>query len=432
MMRLVYDSIFIVFALCYLPFFILRLFQAESKRRLLCDRFGCIPDALTADVQDHRIWIHAVSVGEVIAVKQLIDQLIARFPQSTIFLSTVTPTGFSVAKKKMHASVRLLYVPFDISFLTTRVMRAIKPALLVLVETELWPNLIRSAHRAGARICIVNGRLSPRSFRRYYPIKIMMAGITKLITCAIVQTERYKKRFVRLGFTDDAVMVVGTMKYDMVAESAQAEVSGDQWRQQCGFPAGAPVFIAASTHDNEEDLCMDAFRRLQKAHPLLRLLIAPRHINRTKSLALLAQKKGLRIRCAVAIKGIAQSEESDVYFLNTIGQLSAVYQYGDIVFMGGSLIEHGGQNPLEAVIHKKPVLSGPHYVNFQDVYTDLVECHGAVIVPTLNALHDELDVLLRDKGRCARLAEAAHALLESKKGAVKRTVDILDSLIRES
>ncbi|MFC1808841.1 3-deoxy-D-manno-octulosonic acid transferase, partial [Candidatus Omnitrophota bacterium] len=292
---------------------------------------------------------------------------------------------------------------------------------------------ILSAHKQNVPICIINGRLSPRSFWRYYYFRRLIKPIVQMVDYAAVQTERYKSRFLRIGFRKDRVVMTGTMKYDIENEMMNNSLSRDDFYALCGFSHDAKILIAASTHDGEESQCLDAYVHLKKEFPGMCLIIAPRHINRTKDIISLVEEKGFTYR--VADQGQCNAKESrshtDVFILNTMGQLASLYQYCDYIFMGGSLIRHGGQNPLEAVMFSKPIISGPYYYNFQDVYTDLVNVGGAYIVRSPDELLVVIKELIADKDKARIMGEHAFSLLQSKQGATQRNRELIVSLVKD-
>lgn len=428
-MFIIYNIVFSCFAVFYLPFFLMRLMQAESKKRLLSDRFGFLPNDLLAGRTQQCVWLHAVSVGEVLAIKRMVDKLSRDVPEVTICLSVVTPTGFSVARKNMGEQARIFYLPFDISVITDRVMRQVGPDVLALVETELWPNLMRSAKKYGAQVCIVNGRISPKSFRNYYRFRFFVKPIVRMVDRAIVQTERYKRRLMRLGMRSDAIVVTGTMKYDIDLTVHESDGAQEAWKVRCGFAPDAPVFIAASTHDTEEDICVQAFKQAQKSFPHMRMVIAPRHVDRAKKIGEVVRRHRCSYRCAVPVSGDAECAAPDVFIMNTIGELARAYAYCDFVFMGGSLIPHGGQNPLEAVKYARPIISGVYYQNFPDVYRDLLRVGAVMVVADAQHLTDVLLMFAQSPSTCEEMGQAGYELLKSKRGALAKNCAAIIALL---
>ena len=435
-MRFLYDLIFICFSFAYLPFFLMRLKQAESKKRLLAERCGFLSGAIQPDTRAVRLWIHAVSVGEVLTIRVLIDELKKKIPQAAVFVSVVTPTGFSVAKKQLAPDMVIFYLPFDLSWITDRVMARIAPRALVLVETELWPNLIAAADKKKVPVCIVNGRLSPRSFKRYHAFRHVLKPMIDKIACVTVQNECYRERFVALGFSAGRVTVTGTMKFDVLAGRNEPLTSAlrQAWSERCGFPQGAFIFMAASTHAPEEQYCLAAYRALREKNPAARLVIAPRHINRTPAIIDDIEKNTLRWRCAdeAAVAG-KQSvpQEADVFVLNTIGELAAWYRFCDLVFVGGSLIPHGGQNPLEAAVCGCPIITGNAYHNFPDIYDVLRERGGVVVVDSPEQLRTTVGLLSGDAGKRRAMGEIAAAFIAERCGASAKNAARIQALLSE-
>jgi len=424
-MFLVYDIIFICFAILYLPFFLIRLQMAESKKRLLLDRFGILPKEFKHEESKVRLWLHAVSVGEAMATKKLVQELYEKFPNLTLYYSTVTPTGYKVAKELFPESIRLFYFPFDISWITNRVIRFLKPHLIILMETEIWPNLILSARMKRIPVCIVNGRFSPKSFRSYYRFKTLIRNVTRMIRFASVQNENFKRRFIRLGFNKERVFVTGTMKYDVFDEPSPDILSRAEWLDRIGFPSNAKIWIAASTHPQEEEICLDVFQRLGNSFPEIRLILAPRHIERAKQIAKLVQERKLILKLANPLGSLSSEEKPDVFLLNTLGELAKTYAYTDFVFMGGSLIPHGGQNPLEAVFWRRPVLFGPHTYNFSDVYNKIQQEGGGQVVQDEEDLYQALFFWAKERDQVKEMGEKAFDALESLKGASRKNCDLI-------
>ncbi|MBU1862140.1 MAG: 3-deoxy-D-manno-octulosonic acid transferase [Candidatus Omnitrophica bacterium] len=427
MMFLLYDVIFIVFMIFYLPIFFVKLQQAENKKRLLLDRFGFFSTQFKEKVSQKKIiWIHAVSVGEVLAAQNFLQQLSNAVSGYQIVFSTVTPTGNRIAKKIIENKAEVFYLPLDVSWITNRVVRFLKPQLIILMETELWPNLILSAKKYGAKVAIVNGRVSPKSFRSYYRVKRLLRLVFRKIDLCLMQTERYAKRLKRIGVPDNKIRVTGNMKFDNVTVKPDTGEHSEKEKVRRGFQRQDKILIAASTHRGEEVFLCDMYRRLKQSYPELKLLIVPRHIERVNEILGIFNNADLSFNVAdtsaISPELVNKKKDTnfDVYLLNTIGELRTIYSIGDIVFMGGSLIKHGGQNPLEAIVFKKPIVTGKHIFNFADIYETLFELDAIIKVSSPDKYVQAIEGLLGDQKRTQAMADRAYAWLQEMKGASTR------------
>lgn len=436
-MFLLYDLIFVIFMIGYLPVFLVKLKQADDRTRLIKDRFAfyrreCIEKVRGRNV----IWIHAVSVGETIAVRPFFELLRAKFPSYTFVLSTVTPTGNTVARRIAAGRAEVIYFPVDISCVTRRAVRRIKPKIVILMETELWPNLIRSARAQGAKVAIINARISPKSFRSYYKIQWLLRGVFRSVDLFLAQNERYAKRLVRIGALPEAVQVSGNMKFDSVKNAPVDPAASAAFRARYALEASYTYIIGASTHPGEERFLLTVFKELRASDAHLRLVLVPRHIERAREIAEETIAAGFRFRCADPaalsddiLQQAALADEADVFILNTIGELPLLYAVGDIVFMGGSIIKHGGQNPLEAISLKKPVLSGPHVHNFPGIYDELRQMRAARVVRTVPECVESVKALLADPDAVKAAASNAHRWLMSQTGASRMSVQYIEELL---
>lgn len=434
-MFLLYDIIILIFVIGYLPVFFVKLQQAEDRSRLISDRLGFLSQGLLSFVKDKRvIWLHAVSVGETMAVRSFISDLKEIFPEHVICLSTVTPTGNKVATQMIDDRVSVFYFPIDISFIVRRVLSLIKPELLILMETELWPNLIGAAHKKGVKVAVVNGRLSPKSFRNYYKVSPLIGGVLRKVDLFLVQTRQYAKRLKHIGVNEDRIHVTGNMKFDNLADAEYDCEVAHNMKRELGFNSDDLILIGASTHSNEEEILIDAYVDLKKRFPRLKLLLVPRHIERAEEILSLAEKRSLSYKTASSEHVSASFLEKqtdlnfDVYLLNTIGQLRKMYALTDIVFMGGSLIKHGGQNPLEAIVYGKPVIVGDYTFNFPDIYKQL-ENLSAVRRVKSDEIANAVADLFNDSLKVREMTSAASKWLSEQKGAGAENCKYLRNLL---
>jgi 3-deoxy-D-manno-octulosonic-acid transferase len=399
------------------------------------------------------IWVHGVSVGEVAAAEPLVRALERRFPGHEVVITTSTATGQAVARRKFEGK-RVAYFPVDFSWAVKRVFRALRPTLVVLVELELWPNFLIEGRRRGVPVVVVNGRISERSFRRYKLARWFWLARRFLPLQAVarycVQTDQYARRFTRLGVDPQKIVVTGSLKYDGVLTGAASVQAAAEARTSLGLEAGSVVWIGGSTHAPEERLLVDVFARLRISHPKLTLVLAPRHNERAAEVKRVVEGAGLRPVLRSAQRSgafgtsgpvapgtgafrtsgpVAPGTGTDVVIIDTLGELSRLYAAADLVFVGGSLIPHGGQNILEPASLGKPVLFGPHVQNFQESVERLLAARGAVQVADAGELEARLRELLADPAGARALGARALAAIEAAKGATDRTLAVLEELL---
>jgi 3-deoxy-D-manno-octulosonic-acid transferase len=382
---------------------------------------GRLPAYLNLD-GDRSIWIHAVSVGEVLAARPLVPALRERFPGHRLFLSTTTLTGNEIAKS-VRGLDGLFFAPFDFPHAVRRALEVVNPSLLVLVETELWPNLIHEASRRGARVALVNGRISPRSFPRYRRVRRFLSGMLSEVDLFLMQGEPHAERIRAMTAPPERVKVTGNLKFDAVEAGRPPErvvrlLNG-------GSPR--PLWVAGSTMPGEEELVLRAFHRVRERVPHARLLLAPRHRERFSEVPGLIESAGFRCLRRSALDPGSWSD-GEVLLLDTLGELAQVYSLASVVFVGGSLVPTGGHNILEPAVAGKPVLVGPHMENFQEIADAFRAADALVQVAGEEQLIEAAGGLLRDAARRRALGENGRALVESNRGALRRTVDALAEL----
>jgi 3-deoxy-D-manno-octulosonic-acid transferase len=406
-----------------LPYYLWRDRRSGRYRRTFRERMGRLPASLPA-ASVPSLWVHAVSVGEALTARPLLRALKDRFPDTPLYLSTTTVTGAAVAQRDAGGADGLLFAPFDWPGPVRRVLGRLQPALLVLMETELWPNLIHEARRRGTRVAVVNGRLSPRSFTRYRRVRRWLARVLGEVDVFLMQGDAHARRILALGAPAERVRVAGNLKYDAVPEARPpAELAAL-------IPAGtaeAPLWIAGSTVAGEEVLVLDALRRARVRVPALRLLLVPRHPERFADAAALAAAGGFRVQRRSLLD--RPWTAGDVLVLDTLGELPRLYALATVVFVGGSLVPAGGHNVLEPAVAGKPVIVGPHMENFQEI-ADELGVEGALLrVDTAAALGDAVADLVADPMRAAEIGARARAVVDRNRGALDRTVEALAALV---
>jgi 3-deoxy-D-manno-octulosonic-acid transferase len=387
------------------------------------ERMGTLPTSL-AKGEGPSVWIHAVSVGEVLTARVLVAPLKARFPGHRVYVSTTTATGRAVAERSVHGADGLFFAPFDWPFPVRKALDRLRPALLVLVETELWPNLIHEAHRRRVRLAVVNGRISPRSFGRYRAVRGLLRRVLAEVDLFLMQSEPHAERARQIGAPPERVRALGNLKFDALGDARPDPELG---RLLGGDASGRPLWVAGSTVAGEEPMVLAAFREVRARVPGARLLIAPRHPERFGEVATLVEGAGFagERRSALGPAGW----QGDVLVLDTLGELARVYDLATVVFVGGSLVSAGGHNILEAAVAGKPVIVGPHMENFQEI-ADEFRSEGALrVVASADELGREVAGLLADPARRAAVGGAARAIVDRNRGALARTVDALAELV---
>ncbi|MBN7770560.1 lipid IV(A) 3-deoxy-D-manno-octulosonic acid transferase [Marinobacter daepoensis] len=398
-----------------LPFILIRLWwQGRKAPALRLDwqpRLGWVPE-----ISGPVIWVHAVSVGETIAAGPLVRRLLARNLGATILMTAMTDTGLAQARKMFGDRVTYAYAPYDTPGAIRRYLDRINPRILVILETEIWPNMIRQCRRRRVPVFLINARLSERSAKGYERVKGLAVPIMKSITWVAAQAERDAERFRRIGVAASHVEVTGSVKFDVDIPDDVREASR-RLREQLGR---RPVWIAGSTHSGEDQQLLEAHRLIMEHHPKALLIIVPRHPDRFDSVAELAEKEGF----VVARRSSGQEPgQAQVYLGDTMGELMMLYGASDMAFVGGSLIERGGHNPLEPAAWGIPVFSGPHVFNFETIFERLLADHGVQVVAEAASLAKSLDHLMSDDEKRREYGEQALSVVRKNRGALDKVVE---------
>jgi 3-deoxy-D-manno-octulosonic-acid transferase len=427
-MYLLYSLIYIVALILISPFEYLKR-PGHIRKRWLKDKFGFLDSDLfksphppfTKGGQGGIIWVHAVSVGEVMAALPLLKRLRERYPSKNIILSTITDTGQKVARERVPEGTGVVYLPFDITPVIYAVIKKVKPVILIIIETELWPNLIRSFRRNGIPVILLNGRISENSFRGYKRISLFMKRVLSLIDFFGMQGEEYADRIRRLGVNTGKVMNTGNFKFDSSPPSQIPE-----WTEKIK----GPVITAGSTHQGEEEFIASVYHDLKKDFTLLNLVIAPRHPERFKGVEDTLRSKGISfIKRSAFSNQLPESTivQGQIILLDTVGELSAIYGISDIAIIGKSFRGYGGQNPLEPAYWGKPIVCGPHMENFpviRDFYTE-----GAAIEVREDELYSTLKELILSPEKAGEMGSKAQELYRKNAGAVERSLKIVERYI---
>ncbi len=373
------------------------------------------------------IWLHAVSVGEVNLLAPLIREIEQQRPDWECVISTTTMTGMALARKK-YAHLTVFYCPLDFTWAVAAAMRRIRPHLLVLAELELWPNLVRAARRSGARVAVINGRLSERSFRGYRRIRPLVTRLMKQIDLLAVQDETYAERFRALGARATVVQVTGSIKYD----GAQIDRNNPATRRLgrlAGFAEEDLVLLAGSTQEPEEAVALDVYRGLSPAWPRLRLVLVPRHPDRFPAVARLLDDSGIPWQRRTELEDRGPDPAARVLLVDVVGELSAWWGTAAVAFVGGSLGNRGGQNMIEPAGYGAAVCFGPNTRNFRDVVSAMLARDAAVVVDGADALRRFVRRCLEDPAYAAGLGDRARSLVLRQLGASRRTFELLEELV---
>ncbi|MDH5478331.1 MAG: 3-deoxy-D-manno-octulosonic acid transferase [Nitrospinota bacterium] len=373
------------------------------------------------------IWIHAVSVGETMAAAPLARMLCQRQSQFRVMFSTTTPTGQEVARAHLAPQANVFYFPFDLPGAAHRAVEAVNPAVLALVDTEFWPNVIHACAARGAPVALVNGRISDRSFSRYMKVKSLIKSSLDEVSLFMAQGPRDAERFLEMGATPDRVLAAGNLKFDQdTAPISREEKDGLRW--SLGIGREDLVALLGSVHQGEEAAIAAAARVMR---PGRRLLIAPRRIDDLTWIEKTLAPYGMSIARRSANPSMEPGGHSLVPVVDTFGELNRIYAIADVAFVGGSLISHGGQNPLEPAGRGVPTLFGPDMSNFQEASAALVEAHGAFFATTEEEITRKLDSLLEDERQREEAGMAAKKVVQANMGATALAFERIMELARK-
>lgn len=374
------------------------------------------------------LWLHAVSVGEVLLLRPLVAELQRRRPDWDVVISTTTSTGLEVARRTFPELVTF-YAPLDFSWAVRRALDRIRPTTLVLVETELWPNLIRAASGRGARVAVINGRLSRKSHRGYRRFRRLLAPTLLRLDAVAAQSEESAGRFLDLGIPPDRLAVTGSIKYDGL-EADRGAPKVREARRALGLDgAEGPIFVAGSTMDGEESAALHAYQRARAEHPGLRLVIVPRHPERGAELVRMIEGRG-EVVWRRSVEERPPGSRSAVLLIDSVGELSGIWGLADVAFVGGSLYPgRGGQNMMEPSAFGASVLFGPHTSNFREAVEGLLERGAARVVRSEADLAEVLRLELADPGAMRTRGALARRFVLAQRGATERTLGVLDRLV---
>jgi 3-deoxy-D-manno-octulosonic-acid transferase len=413
-----YTLIYSIVLLCLLPFEYLKR-PKGLRNRWLMERLGYV-SLENIKPRSKKIWIHAVSVGEVIASIPFIHEVKEKMPAVDLILTTVTDTGQNIARERLSGTAEIHYLPFDLPFSIKRFMKIMKPSLYISIETEIWPNLFRLLKIDGTPVLIMNGRISDDSFKGYRKIRFFMKRILSYVDLFCMQDELYGERIAALGAEKDKIRITGNFKFDIKIEGYKKK-----WVRYLK----RPVILAGSTHETEEEMLLDAFKRLRASGDMT-LIIAPRHPRRFDEVEEIIRKGGFNYLRISEIDGAVRDGgpiEAEVILIDVIGELASLYSICDLAIIGGSFSGRGGHNPLEPAFWGRPFICGEDMGNFP--FVDEFYKRGAAIMTSRKALYEVLEKLLLSEDQRLIMGERAREIYKERSGAVSRSIEILERYI---
>jgi 3-deoxy-D-manno-octulosonic-acid transferase len=425
--RIIYNLLWPFGLLFFLPGYLLKMFRRGGYRENFGQRLGIYDSAVRARLSKQRsTWLHAVSVGEVAIALKLANALRAIEPDLHCVLTTTTTTGFSFASKNALPRTEVMYTPLDFWPIMRRAFAVIRPARILLIEAEVWPNLVAEAHARRIPIALVNARLSPRSEWRFRLFRFLIAPTFRLLDLVCVQEPEDVDRWRRLGVERNRIRHTGSIKYDPAGLAERIDTGGIDVSDLDAF-AERPVLFGGSTHRGEEEILAKVFLKLRQQFPSLRLFIAPRHVERLREIRAQLEALSLHARLATEVATLGDAKPECV-LLDTTGELRNWYPIATVVFIGKSLMAHGGQNPVEPIIGGKPVIFGPHMENFATLAKSLVANNGAIQVRDVIELERAAERLLDDNETRRLLVQNAGEVLAQHRGATARTAQFVVDL----
>ena len=428
MILILYDIILLLLLPVIIPYHLYRSMK-RGRKAGLAERFGFISrDRLAGVAGNGTLWIHAVSVGETIAVKPLLKALKSRYPDRRIVLSNGTETGRAIASSLAEVDL-CIYFPFDYSWAAGRMLRLIDPALIIVVETEIWPNFLRQARHRGIPVMLANGRISDRSYGRYLRLAWFFRQVLPDFSAFCMQTGEDARRIAAIGAPAGSIHVTHNLKYDIPAVTVSPEMQRDA-RKRYAIPAGVRVITAGSTHRGEDELVIAAYRMLLEQGRALYLVLVPRHPERAGEVGTLLTRAGIPylLRSALAASG-GNLESGGVLLVDTVGELMSCYAAADLVFVGGSLVPTGGHNILEPASLGLPVLFGPHMSNFREIASLVLAADAGVQVSDGNDLAATCAELLDNGDMRREMGVRGRRIVEENSGSVQRHLDVAGRLL---
>ncbi|MEI6787443.1 MAG: 3-deoxy-D-manno-octulosonic acid transferase [bacterium] len=423
MIWILYNLCFPVMLLLMLPYFLFRMCRRGGYARGFLQRVGLYDTALKEKIRKRpRVWIHAVSVGETFVALRFMEEWRRDQPEVAFVMSVNTSTARVLAEKSLNPEDALVYFPLDFLPVVRRVLNLIQPVMLVLTECEFWPNLLRQAKGRNCPVLLINGRMSDRSFRGYSRFSWLFSPVLRLVDCLCVQGDRDRQRYLALGVAPECVLVTGSAKYDVALKAPGSVERAIAILREAGISASDLILLGGSTWPGEEDALLDYFKKARQRHPGLKLVLVPRHAERREEVVAAIQRRGLLF--IQRSKGRTEKESAcpDVLLVDTTGELKHLYTVATVIFVGKSLIQHGGQNIIEPAACGKPIVVGPNMENFADISDEFKAGGGLIQVADGEGLIRVLDELLDDASLREDIGNRAMALVLKNRGSLTITV----------
>ena len=430
-MDLLYNILMILAAVVGLPFFAFRWLRERRFRERLRHNLGFFPPETLTKVEGRRpVWFQAAGVGEVVAASSIIKEFKRQLPAIPVVISSGTISGYEMAQRILPEADAIIFYPPDLPWLPGHIVERIQPRAYVPVETELWPNFIRAARRRSIPVIMVNGRIGERSVENYRKMRRMFTKMLDTVVRFCMQSTIDAQSVIRLGADPHRVLVTGNTKYDQ-NYSQVTDAERERFLAELGFAGAGPILVAGSTHRGEEEILLEVFKTIRKQLPQARLMIAPRDIPRSPGIAELARRHGFAAELRSKMPGLDDPGGVTIVVLDTIGELGRLYSLANLVFVGGSLVPHGGHNILEPAAQGKPIIVGPHMFNFKDTYALFSGRDACMTVLDGAELAQKAREVLTDPELAARMGSEALSIVQENRGAAVRTVENLKEILAE-
>ena len=427
-MHFVYNILTVVIVMLAIPVFIMRLIREKGFGQRLRQSFGFLPKMdIEPVLQKKCIWLHAASVGEIVAASPIIKEIRHQFPGKPILVSVVTATGYAMAKRIITDADSIIFFPLDLPGISYQVIKRIRPSVFLLVETELWPNFLRAARQFSIPVMMVNGRISDKSLGRYRYLHTVLKKMLDTVDRFCMQSTIDADYIVRLGADPKRVVVTGNTKFDQ----NYTNVTQDEKQlicKQMGFIEEFPILVAGSTHNGEEEIIFLALQEVRKTFPQAKLIIAPRDIMRVEELGSVAASFGFVAKRRTLLLD-KPSADHDIVLLDTIGELGKIYSVGTIIYVGGSLVARGGHNILEPAAHGKPILVGPHMFNFKDTYALFSSRKACITVDNAITLAEKTLYILNNEQVQQYMCHETLAIIDENRGAAYKSMSYLQEIL---
>ncbi|MDT8444704.1 MAG: 3-deoxy-D-manno-octulosonic acid transferase [Desulfuromonadales bacterium] len=429
MVYLLYDLTLYASALFLVPYYLYRGLRYGKTRHGLRERLGIYAQDFRQLLHGRKvIWVHAVSVGETRAAIPLLKAMRERYPEALLLLSNVTETGREIAIGVTEID-HYIFFPFDLRWIVRKALNLIRPDIVIIIETEIWPNFVMEAKRLNIPVVLVNGRISDRSFPRYRMAGKVLLPVLKSIADFCMQSEQDSRRIRHLGAPTGRVRVTGNLKFDMQPPQIK-HVDLESLKNELKLPENGRIWVAGSTHDGEETQLVNVYLELRKICPELFLVLVPRHPERCRQV----QEELGKLEIAATLRSTLPQlnrtlQAGEVMIVDTLGEMLMLYALADLVFVGGSLVNIGGHNVLEAALLKKPVLYGSYMQNFKEIARLVRAAHAGLQVKDSDDLYRQMRILLENPDEARRIGENGYHLLEENRGATQKTLEVIDQRI---